>query len=46
MVGYRATNWQQVILSGRWLGVIVDDRLQGYKQATMNTELKMVRSES
>ena len=38
MVGYRATNWQKVILSGRWLGVIVDDMLHGYKQATMNTE--------
>jgi hypothetical protein len=31
MTGYRITNWQQRILSERWLGVIVDGRLQGYK---------------
>jgi hypothetical protein len=38
MVGYRAINWKQGILGGRWLGVIVDNRLQGYKLATRNTE--------
>jgi hypothetical protein len=38
MAGNRATNWQQKILSERWLGVIVDGRLQGYKLATSNIE--------
>ena len=38
MTGYRATNWQRRILRERWLGVIVDGRLQGYKLATRNTE--------
>ena len=37
MARYRATIWQQGILSGRWLGVIVDDRLQSYKLATKKT---------
>ena len=45
MARYRATNWQQGILSGGWLRVIVDDRLQSYKLATRNTERKMVRSD-
>jgi hypothetical protein len=38
MAGYRATNWQQEILSERWLRVIVDGRLQGYKLAKSNIE--------
>jgi hypothetical protein len=45
MTGYRATNRQRLILSERWLGVIVDGTLQGYKLATRNTEWQMVRSD-